>query len=293
MTTLVAGTLPINVLSAAGPSVCAFLTMGDATAFRAVCREARASVADQPWTDYGQIVGSISAWRACFPRAKVANLTYRPKTITDADLAHLAGIHTLNIQGCSNVTDAGLAHLEGIKKLNVSHVPTITDVGLSYLAGIQTLDITWCPLITDNGIAHLKGIKCLTMQENKNVTDECLVHLQGIHTLDASWCKGINGPGLHHLRGIKTLSICGYGGNALAQLTSLEYLDIRYCYWAKDNFFRRLTNLHTLVVNGCYGLTYRFLEFIPEDTTVCRFGVGRCCATLLVEAGEEPDRPFC
>jgi len=266
--------------------------MRDATAFRAVCQEARASVADQPWADYyDQIVGSIAAWRACFPRATMANLTYRPKTITDADLAHLTGIHTLNIQGCSNVTDAGLAHLAGIKELIVSHVPKITDVGLSYLADIHTLDITWCPLITDSGIAHLKGIKHLSMRDIKTVTDDCLVHLQGIRSLDASWCTGINGSGLHHLRGIKSLSICGFGGDAIAQLTSLEYLDIRYCYWAKDNLFRRLTNLHTLMVDGCYGLTYRFLEFIPEDAIVRRFDVGRRRDSLLANV-VDLDSPF-
>ena len=31
--------------------------------------------------------------------------------ITDAGLAHLAGIHTLNVLECRGVTDAGLAHL--------------------------------------------------------------------------------------------------------------------------------------------------------------------------------------
>jgi len=37
--------------------------------------------------------------------------------ITDAGLAHLAGIHTLNMDGCTGITDAGLAHLTGIHTL--------------------------------------------------------------------------------------------------------------------------------------------------------------------------------
>ena len=37
--------------------------------------------------------------------------------ITDAGLAHLAGIHTLNMRWCDQITDAGLAHLAGIHAL--------------------------------------------------------------------------------------------------------------------------------------------------------------------------------
>jgi hypothetical protein len=37
--------------------------------------------------------------------------------ITDAGLAHLTGIHTLNMGWCARVTDAGLAHLTGIHTL--------------------------------------------------------------------------------------------------------------------------------------------------------------------------------
>jgi len=39
--------------------------------------------------------------------------------ITDAGLAHLTGIHTLNMSRCARITDAGLAHLTGIHTLYV------------------------------------------------------------------------------------------------------------------------------------------------------------------------------
>jgi hypothetical protein len=39
--------------------------------------------------------------------------------ITDAALAHLTGIHTLDISGCDQITDAGLAHLTGIHTLDL------------------------------------------------------------------------------------------------------------------------------------------------------------------------------
>jgi hypothetical protein len=37
--------------------------------------------------------------------------------ITDAGLAHLTGIHTLDMTVCKQITDAGLAHLTGIHTL--------------------------------------------------------------------------------------------------------------------------------------------------------------------------------
>jgi hypothetical protein len=39
------------------------------------------------------------------------------RRITDAGLAHLTGIHTLNMSYCALITDAGLAHLTGIHML--------------------------------------------------------------------------------------------------------------------------------------------------------------------------------
>ena len=37
--------------------------------------------------------------------------------ITDAGLAHLAGIYNLDMRECTWITDAGLAHLAGIHTL--------------------------------------------------------------------------------------------------------------------------------------------------------------------------------
>jgi hypothetical protein len=41
------------------------------------------------------------------------------KRISDVGLAHLAGIHSLNMRGCTGVTGAGLPHLAGIRALNM------------------------------------------------------------------------------------------------------------------------------------------------------------------------------
>ena len=68
-----------------------------------------------------------------------------------------------------------------------------------------------------------------------------------------------------------TPAIAGAGGYGLTALESLEHLDIRYCYWARNDLFCKLTNLKTLCIGGCEGLTWGFLKNIQEETRVERF----------------------
>ena len=50
----------------------------EACALRLVCREFLAAVTEQPWEDSETVIqGSLAAWRACFPRARAANVTQR------------------------------------------------------------------------------------------------------------------------------------------------------------------------------------------------------------------------
>jgi hypothetical protein len=45
-----------------------FFDTRQACALRLVCRELQAAVAAHPWEDMGTVIlGSIGAWRACFP----------------------------------------------------------------------------------------------------------------------------------------------------------------------------------------------------------------------------------
>jgi hypothetical protein len=65
--------------------------------------------------------------------------------ITDAGLAHLTGIHTLDMSGWRmRITDAGLAHLTGIHTLACGYCTRITDAGLAYLTGIHLLFMLGC-----------------------------------------------------------------------------------------------------------------------------------------------------
>ena len=61
--------------------------------------------------------------------------------------------------GCARITDAGLAHLTGIHTLDMRYCAGITDAGLAHLTGIHTLAMRGCPAI--NGLAHLRGTHAL------------------------------------------------------------------------------------------------------------------------------------
>ena len=135
---------------------CALLQFFDtrqACALRLVCREFQAAVAAHPWEDRETVIlGSIGGWRACFPRARCANVrrghwdeeaVVRRAPVVDADFVHFVGLWELDMTRCTVVTDAALVHLRGIRVLDMSDCdqPTITDAGLARLVGIQKLGI--------------------------------------------------------------------------------------------------------------------------------------------------------
>ena len=52
-----------------------FFDTPEACVLRLVCREFQAEVAAYPWEDRETVIlGSIGGWRACFPRARSANV---------------------------------------------------------------------------------------------------------------------------------------------------------------------------------------------------------------------------
>ena len=144
-------TTPTTVLStlagahSVGEGILGFFTMEGANALRLVCSEMREAVAGAAWFDIKtRIKGNLASWRACFPKARAANV-YSRRDLVDGDFVHLKGIHTLNMAWCSQVS--------------------ITDAAFVHLKGIHTLNMGWC--------RHC----------NVGIKDAILVHLEGIHTL--------------------------------------------------------------------------------------------------------------
>jgi hypothetical protein len=212
-----AGGTQETLLSEVGPVLLRFVSTADACALRLVCREFLAAVTEHPWEDRRTVIqGSIGAWRACFPRARCANVQkWGPKKraapVVDADFVHFEGLRELNMASCRNVTDAAFVHLRGIHMLDTSFCwqPAITDAAFAHLAGIQRLSILGCDqaTITDAAIAHLRGIQMLNMSFCRQLTDAAFVHLRGIHTLYMWYCSqpAITDAAFVHLRGIHTL----------------------------------------------------------------------------------------
>ena len=87
--------------------------------------------------------------------------------VTDASLAHLAGLTALEllILDGTQVTDAGLAHLSGLTALKELRLDftQVTDAGLAHLTGLtalKALDLIGTQ-VTDAGLAHFAGLAAL------------------------------------------------------------------------------------------------------------------------------------
>jgi hypothetical protein len=155
--------------------------MREACSLRGVCHELKKAVGDFSWEDVGTVIkgsfpwedvgtvikGSIAQWRACFPRARGANVwmlgTSRSLTpVVDADFVHFVGLRGLNMSRCTQVTDAAFEYLKGIQVLNMRlcRQATITGAAFEHLKGIQELKMSGCrqATITDAAFEHLKGI---------------------------------------------------------------------------------------------------------------------------------------
>ena len=163
-----------TLLSEVGDVLLSHLSMRDACALRLVCRECHAAVRRHPWEDRETVIlGSIAAWRACFPRARCANVVrisftggeVRTAPVVDADFVHFEGLRELNMMYCDNVTDAAFVHLRGIHSLEMSGCTRLTDAALVHLVGIQRLGMFECTGITDAAFVHLRNIQLLNIME--------------------------------------------------------------------------------------------------------------------------------
>ena len=141
-----AGNPTETLLSEVGLVLLKMFDTQEACVLRLVCREFVEAVGRQQWEDGETVImGSIAAWRACFPRARCANINkrYRGRTapVVDADFVHFEGLRELNMSGCTDFTDAAFAHLRGIHTLDMSGCdqPTVTEAAFANLAGIKQL----------------------------------------------------------------------------------------------------------------------------------------------------------
>ena len=239
---MLAGTAGRTLLAECPSALLDFFNTREACALRLVRREFQAAVAAQPWEDMVTVItGRIDQWRACFPRARRAEIRFHPEhygwrhtSLEDADFVHFVGLWELNFSWNTAVTDAAFVHLQGIRVLHMAGCTAVTDAALAHLHGIRTLDIGGCGAITDAGLAHLVGIHSLSIWDCPQITDAGFVHLGGITALNISGCNQLTDAAFAHLGGIHTLFM-----HLCDQLT------------ITDAAFVHLRGIHTLVMEGC------------------------------------------
>ena len=213
-----AGVPGVTLLSIVSGALFPFFSTADAACtLSLICREFLTTVRDHPWKDEKTVIkGRIQDWRACFPRARTANVSelawvfgHRRTPVVDADFVHFEGIQTLIMRGCLQVTDAALVRLVGILSLNIEYCTQITDAAFVHLKGIQTLNMCDCTQITDAAFVHLKGVQTLNMGGCTQITDAAFVHFEGIQTLQMSDCNqtSITDAAFAHIKGVQTLHL--------------------------------------------------------------------------------------
>jgi hypothetical protein len=232
-----------------------FLDTREACSLRGVCNELKQAVADFTWEDMGTVIkGFIAQWRACFPRARGANVGQRGwgrwenpngrlTAVVDGDFVHFVGLRVLNITWCTQVTDAAFVHLRGIERLNMScNNLAITDAAFVHLRGTKELDMSSCnqATITDAAFAHLVGIQRLSIYgfDQATITDAAFMHLRGNKVLNMSLCRQLTDAAFEHLKGIYTLFMweCNQ-----ATIT--------------DAAFEHLKGIHSLMMMNCRQVT--------------------------------------
>jgi hypothetical protein len=126
-------------------------------------------------------------------------------------LVHLRGIRTLILDPSIGrlITDNDLVHFQGIHTLVMKYCPLITNDGLKHLQGIHTLKID-NERITKDGLAHLQGISKLSIHRNDSIYNEDLKYLRGIRSFKMSHNDCINNPGMAYLKGIYSLQLYVY-----------------------------------------------------------------------------------
>jgi hypothetical protein len=222
---------PDSVLSHCYGALLPMFTTKEAATLRQLCKEFKGTVADFPWEDVMTVIkGSVASWRACFPRARWANVYGadwnggRRTPVEDADFVHFEGLRRLDMRRCRSVTDAAFVHLKGIHTLVMFGCIRITDAAFVHLKGIHTLNMGDCyqDTITDAAFVHIKGIHSLSLFGCTQLTSAVFAHLKGVKRLDIGMCEQLNLTD-DSLKGIEWLGMSYYSQAQVEQVKSLGY----------------------------------------------------------------------
>ena len=275
----------MRILSIIHEPLFPFLSTLDILPCRELCQEFKETIEQYVWNDINTVImGDISKWRKCFPKAKAANITirsiqfspYARKTpITSDDIKCLEGIKYLNISNCNSITDDDFQYLKGINCLIMNNCSKITDEAFKHLTkDLKRLEISYCKNITNQAFPYLTSLKFLNIIDNPNITDEAFKYILGIVELNIAWCHLITDKAFDYLLKIQALNI-----TRLKKITpqifdydfikDIKFLVIDNC---SDDVIRASKELK---IKNCYnnwgeileiGITKKKLEIIERST---------------------------
>jgi len=196
-----------------------FLSTKDILPGRLVCSEFKETITQYVWNDINTVIlGDISKWRQCFPKAKAANIKCRSyqfsspngrtTKITSDDIKCLEGIKYLNISNCNSITDNDFQYLKGIICLIMNNCNYITDKAFEHLSkDLKRLEVSYCNKITNKAFPYLTSLKYLNIINNSNITDEAFQYIPGIIELNIAMCSKITDKAFTYLTKLKALNI--------------------------------------------------------------------------------------
>lgn len=183
-------------------------------------------------------------------------------TLTEEDIARIAGLELRSLCLHVPLSDADLAFLKTMPQLKILETGsknTFGDAGLAHLRALSELQwlAIWARQVSDAGLANLTD---LTKLEElwmcvPNISDEGLVHLQHMKGLRALAIRqaNISGSGLVHLKclpELRTLDLSGTDVDDealtnLADFSRLSCVDLSYTR-VTDSGLKHLQNVRNL-----------------------------------------------
>lgn len=168
--------------------------------------------------------------------------------ITGKEIASLANLHTIAINGFHTVVDEDLRHLSKLKKINLSNCPKITDCGVQFLTECQDLNLTSCENITGKYIYQLQKLHTI-------VFDNCIQFVdQNVNLFEK----------LPNLTDLSLVCCTNITDKNMSSLKNLYKLNLSECFRITDNGLMHFSNIHTLIILRCYNITNKGLSDLEK-----------------------------
>jgi hypothetical protein len=203
------------------------------------------------------IIGDIARWRACFPRARAANLRWRAdlrafaplagvlrvdlysaikRPLDDGALEPLRDAVWVDLGHCTGLRSCDVARLASVRVLNLAwcRQEALGDAGLAGLAALRELDVSMCwqAALTDAAFAALARAGTLRVLRmggcvQASISDAAIVAVGPLlDALDVSGCRQLTDAAFATLHAATTLDLryTAVTPACLVRLTSVRSL---------------------------------------------------------------------